>query len=73
MSSQRGVATMLEPQEALREGSQTLAPLGVLTSLFARLHAENILYCHWKSNEHVHATMLGAQLTLDQTDCRNYV
>ncbi len=50
---------MLEPQEALREGSQTLAPLRVLTSLFARLHAENILYCHWKSNEHLHATMLG--------------
>ena len=51
---------MIEPQEALRAGPQALALLGVLTRLFARLHAEHIRYCHWKSNEHLRATMLGA-------------
>ncbi len=33
--------------------------LGVLTSLFTRLHAEDIRYCHWKSNEHLDASMVG--------------
>jgi thymidylate kinase len=52
---------MIEPQEApRREGPQPLAPLGVLTSLFARLRAEHIRYCHWKSNQHLQATMVGA-------------
>ena len=33
--------------------------LELLTGLFARLHAEGIGYCHWKSNEHLQASMLG--------------
>lgn len=34
--------------------------LGVVQSLFARLAAEEIAYCHWKSNEHLYAAMAGA-------------
>lgn len=34
--------------------------LGLLSALFVRLHAERIMYCHWKSNEHLRASMLGA-------------
>ena len=33
--------------------------LGLLSALFARLHAERITYCHWKSNEHLRPSMLG--------------
>ena len=33
--------------------------LGVLTRLFRRLHAEDVPYCHWKSNEHLDASMIG--------------
>ncbi|MEO7986945.1 MAG: hypothetical protein ABI766_10465 [Gemmatimonadales bacterium] len=33
--------------------------LGVLRALFARLHAEGIRYCHWKSNEHLDASLVG--------------
>ena len=35
------------------------ASLGVVLRLFRRLHAEEVLYCHWKSNEHLDASMLG--------------
>lgn len=35
------------------------ATLGVLRALFTRLHAEDVIYCHWKSNEHLRASMLG--------------
>jgi thymidylate kinase len=34
--------------------------LEVLDQLFRRLDAEQIRYCHWKSNEHLGATMDGA-------------
>lgn len=34
--------------------------LGAVTDLFDRLHAAGIRYCHWKSNEHLRATMTGA-------------
>ena len=37
----------------------TTVSLGVLTSLFSRLHAEDIVYCQWKSNEHLAASMVG--------------
>lgn len=36
------------------------ASLGVLTSLFGRFHTEDIVYCNWKSNEHLGASMVGA-------------
>jgi hypothetical protein len=34
--------------------------LAVLRALFDRLHAENVRYCHWKSNEHLMASFTGA-------------
>ena len=34
--------------------------LAVLRTLFDRLHAEDIRYCHWKSNEHLAASFTGA-------------
>jgi len=39
-----------------RSATSTLAEL---TRLFQRLHAESISYCHWKSNEHLRASLLG--------------
>jgi hypothetical protein len=36
------------------------ARLAVLRGLFDRLHAENVRYCHWKSNEHLMASFIGA-------------
>ena len=35
------------------------AVLGLVRALLARLHADNVLYCHWKSNEHLRESMLG--------------
>ncbi|HKC48590.1 MAG TPA: hypothetical protein VKB63_13385 [Gemmatimonadales bacterium] len=37
----------------------TTTRLAVLRTLFDRLHAENIRYCHWKSNEHLLASFTG--------------
>jgi len=34
--------------------------LAVLRALFDRLHAEDVRYCHWKSNEHLAASFAGA-------------
>jgi thymidylate kinase len=36
------------------------ARLEIVERLFQRLDAEQIRYCHWKSNEHLGATMTGA-------------
>ena len=36
------------------------ARLEILERLFQRLDVEQIRYCHWKSNEHLGATMIGA-------------
>jgi hypothetical protein len=33
--------------------------LGVLRGLFDRFHSDGIRYCHWKSNQHLHASMIG--------------
>jgi hypothetical protein len=35
------------------------APLAALTGLFQCLHAENVLYCHWKSSDHLAASLAG--------------
>lgn len=37
----------------------TTAPLGLLTDLLDHLHAAEIRYCHWKSSEHLGASMQG--------------
>lgn len=49
----------------------TTAALGVVPALFRRLHAEGVVYCHWKSNEHLDASMVGAtdfDLLVDRKD-----
>jgi thymidylate kinase len=53
----------------VRTESSSAPALGLLTGLFTRLHAERITYCHWKSNEHLRASMLGLtdlDLLIDQ-------
>ncbi|HEU5262479.1 MAG TPA: hypothetical protein VFU41_13765 [Gemmatimonadales bacterium] len=46
--------------QSLDRGQTAAAPaLKALTDLFDRLHREGIRYCHWKSNEHLHASMSG--------------
>lgn len=45
--------------ETARTGSVP-GSLHVLRDLFARVHDQGIRYCHWKSNEHLDATMIGA-------------
>ncbi len=47
-------------QVELPERAITPRRLGILTVLFNRLHGEGIRYCHWKSNEHLGASMTGA-------------
>lgn len=39
-----------------KENTKTLT---IIKSLLQRLHEENVLYCHWKSNEHLAASMRG--------------
>ena len=51
----------------------TVKALGVVTDLFTRLHAGGIVYCHWKSNEHLDASMSGAtdfDLLIDRNDAQ---
>ncbi|HJS42324.1 MAG TPA: hypothetical protein VJ755_02555 [Gemmatimonadales bacterium] len=36
------------------------ATLAVLRTLFDRIHEAGIRYCHWKSNQHLDASMIGA-------------
>ena len=48
----------LEPREA--RPTTTATRLVVLEDLFRRLDAAEIRYAHWKSNEHLGATMTGA-------------
>ncbi|HET7380061.1 MAG TPA: hypothetical protein VFJ24_08485 [Gaiellales bacterium] len=48
----------LEPREA--RPATTATRLAVLEELFRQLDAEQIRYAHWKSNEHLGATMTGA-------------
>lgn len=46
--------------EALPIGVAATTPrLGVLRDLFQRLHDAEIRYCHWKSNEHLDASLDG--------------
>jgi hypothetical protein len=50
----------MEPRPApVRHPPGTSAPLAVLTELFDRLHSEDIHYCHWKSTEHLSASLEG--------------
>lgn len=46
-------------QEKTQSERATAPALGVLRDLFARLHDDGIRYCHWKSNQHLQASMDG--------------
>jgi hypothetical protein len=46
-------------QQAPQITGTTLPVLGILRALFDRLQAEGIRYCHWKSNEHLDASLAG--------------
>ena len=46
-------------EEPCQASLATTPGLAVLRGLFERLHAEGIRYCHWKSNEHLDASLLG--------------
>ena len=50
----------LSVQSPIREPAVAPRGLVTVTDLFDRLHAAGIRYCHWKSNEHLGATMTGA-------------
>jgi hypothetical protein len=56
----------LSPERVVRKRRELLdqaaggdEPLTLCRSLFARLEAEGLRYCHWKSNEHVGAALAG--------------
>lgn len=50
---------MTSVRPAPRLESETGAPrLDILRVLFERLHAEGIRYCHWKSNQHLDASLV---------------
>ena len=56
MSAKR--STRLSRRESLPAPRSPVA-LGLLTDLFDRLGAAEIRYCHWKSSEHLDASLLG--------------
>ncbi len=47
------------PQNLGAEQKMPANSLQVTAGLMERLHAENIVYCHWKSNEHLREALLG--------------
>jgi hypothetical protein len=64
----------MEPRLApVRHPPGTSAQLAVLTELFDRLHSEDIRYCHWKSTEHLSASLEGRtdlDVLVDRKDAR---
>jgi hypothetical protein len=57
----------------VRHPPSASAPLAVLTELFDRLHSEDIRYCHWKSTEHLSASLEGRtdlDVLVDRKDAR---
>lgn len=54
------VATTRPEQAAAVPSGALTARLEILPQLFQRLDEEQIRYCHWKSTEHLDATMTGA-------------
>ncbi len=43
----------------LELATKPLLRVSLIASLFEALHENDILYCHWKSNEHLGASMMG--------------
>jgi hypothetical protein len=50
------VTTLQNPPQPAQD---VATALGVLRGLFERFHTDGIRYCHWKSNQHLHASMVG--------------
>jgi len=50
------VTTLQNPPQPVPD---VATALGVLRGLFERFHGDGIRYCHWKSNQHLHASMVG--------------
>ncbi|HEY7685126.1 MAG TPA: hypothetical protein VH833_03355 [Gemmatimonadales bacterium] len=46
-------------QNAPTPAADVATALGVLRRMFERFHADGIRYCHWKSNQHLQASMVG--------------
>ena len=46
-------------QNPPKPAADVATALGVLRGLFERVHADGIRYCHWKSNQHLQASMVG--------------
>jgi thymidylate kinase len=55
-----GATTVARPGPSPAGAASAAPHLEVLGELFRRVDAEQIRYCHWKSNEHLDATMTGA-------------
>lgn len=49
----KNVSTLIKPRSEISRG------LNVVKRFTQALHKEDIHYCHWKSNEHLHAAMSG--------------
>jgi len=54
-----GESIAQRPEARPRTGSDPRPRLRILDELFARLDAEAIRYCHWKSNEHLGPALTG--------------
>lgn len=66
-ASVRSIASVPAPAPA----PAPVPVLGALTNLLNRLHAARIVYCHWKSNEHLAASLSGdtdLDLLVDRAD-----
>jgi hypothetical protein len=50
------VTTLQNPPQPVPD---VVTALGVLRGLFERVHTNGIRYCHWKSNQHLQASMVG--------------
>jgi hypothetical protein len=50
------VTTLQNPPQPVPD---VATALGVLRGLFERFHTDGIRYCHWKSNQHLHASLVG--------------
>jgi hypothetical protein len=51
---------LMTPVDEIRRRDSTPGALRILRDLFERIHEKGIRYCHWKSNEHVDASLTGA-------------
>lgn len=55
-----GISKQAESLRTLPErGTEITVGLEVVNRLIRKLHEEDIVYCHWKSNEHLREGMLG--------------